>query len=111
MDSEGELEKAWDRTVCEAVVEIKNTDGLCMLAATRFVKTSGAFGSSINVRSGEKVADGKSVMQMCTLAASSGSKLRITAEGVDAQEAIAALWELVEERSFGESAPDCQKLP
>jgi phosphotransferase system HPr (HPr) family protein len=103
MNSEGESEKASDKTVCEAVVQIKNEDGLCMLAATRFVELADAFSSRVTVRSGEKVADGKSVMQMSMLAAPCGSKLRITAEGPDAQEAIPALWELVEEKAFGKS--------
>jgi phosphotransferase system HPr (HPr) family protein len=90
--------------ICEAVVQIKNVDGLNMRAATRFIEMAETFGSSITVRSGEKVVDGKSIMQMSMLAVPCGSKLRITAEGPDAQEAITALWELFEEKAFGESA-------
>jgi phosphotransferase system HPr (HPr) family protein len=100
----GEISKG---TVCEAVVQIKNVDGLSMLAAMRFVELAEVFSSSIIVRNGEKVADGKSVVQMSMLAAPCGSKLRITAEGPDAQKAIPALWELVEEKAFGKSARRC----
>jgi phosphocarrier protein len=46
-------------------------------------------------------ADGKSVMQMIILAAVEGTPLKITAEGDDAEEAVAQLAGLVNEK-FGE---------
>jgi len=104
MESKAESEVVSDKMICEAVVQIKSVDGLNMRAATRFTETAVAFSSRIIVRSGEKVADGKSIMQMSMLTAPFGSKLRITAEGPDAQEAITALWELFEGKAFGESA-------
>ena len=90
--------------IYEAVVQIKNMHGFNMRAAMLFIETAKTFGSSIIVRSGGKEVDGKSIMQMSMLAATCGSKLRITAEGPDAQEAIATLWELFKEKAFGESA-------
>ena len=104
MESKAESEVVPKEMVCEAVVQIKNVDGLNVRAATRFIETAEVFSSSIIVRSGEKVADGKSIMQMSMLTAPFGSKLRITVEGPDAREAITALWELFEEKAFGESA-------
>jgi len=53
--------------------------------------------------------DGKSIMQMSMLAASCGTKLKIKAEGADAQQAINALQELVEEKHFDEPTPSGQK--
>ena len=50
----------------------------------------------------ENNVDGKSIMQMSMLAATSGCKLTIRAEGPDAEEAIEALRELVEEKHFDE---------
>ena len=46
-------------------------------------------------------ADGKSIMELLSLAASKGLQIEISAEGSDAQDAIMALTELVRNR-FGE---------
>ena len=104
MEFEAESKVVSDKTICEAIVQIKNVDGLNMRAATRFIEMAEVSSSNIIVRSGGKVADSKSIMQMCMLAAPCGSKLRITAEGQDAQETITALSELVGGKAFGESA-------
>jgi phosphocarrier protein len=53
--------------------------------------------------------DGKSIMQMSMLAATCGTKLKIKAEGVDAQQAVDALRELVEEKHFDEPTPNERK--
>jgi phosphotransferase system HPr-like phosphotransfer protein len=50
--------------------------------------------------------DGKSIMQMSMLAATVGTRLKIRAEGANAQELIGALRELVEEKMFGEPPPE-----
>ena len=46
-------------------------------------------------------ADGKSIMELLSLAASKGLDIEITAEGSDAEDAVTALTELVRNR-FGE---------
>ena len=46
--------------------------------------------------------DGKSIMQISMLAATCGTILKVKAEGADANEAVQALRELVEEKRFDE---------
>lgn len=91
-------------TVCETVVEIEDVCRFDMHAVMEFVDTCNLFHSSITARRGINSADGKSIMQMSTLAATCGSKLRISAEGVDAQEAITALQDIIEKIARGESS-------
>ncbi len=94
-----------EKLICETAVEIKNADGLHMRPAMQFVDTANGFDSDVTVSNGETDVDGKSIMQMSMLAAICGSKLKIRAEGPDAQEAIDALRELVEEKHFDEPMP------
>jgi len=91
--------------VFETEVEIKNEDGLHMRPAMQFVDLANQFDSSITVSGDEASVDGKSIMQMSMLAATCGTKLRIKAEGDDAQEAVNALQKLVEEKMFDEPPP------
>ena len=97
------------KVVCETAVEIKNADGLHMRPAMQFVDVANQFDCDITVSNSETRVDGKSIMQMSMLAATVGSKLNIKAEGADAEQAINALRELVEEKMFDEPAPDEQK--
>jgi phosphocarrier protein HPr len=89
--------------VCEAVVEIKNADGLHMRPAMQFVDVASQFDCDITVSNAENSVDGRSIMQMSMLAATCGTKLTIKAQGADAQQAINALRELVEVKMFNES--------
>jgi len=93
------------KLVCETEVEIKNSDGLHMRPAMQFVDIASQFDCDITVSNSETNVDGKSIMQMSMLAATCGSKLKIKAEGADAQQAIDALQKLVEEKMFGEPPP------
>lgn len=74
-----------------------------MRPAMLFVDVASRFRSDIKVSNGDTEVDGKSIMQMTMLAATVGAKLKITADGVDAEEALEALRELVEVRQFDES--------
>jgi len=73
-----------------------------MRPAMQFVDTASQFASDISVSSNENVVDGKSIMQMTMLAATHGTKLKIKAQGPDADQAVVALRELVEVRQFDE---------
>jgi len=90
--------------VYEIEVEIKNADGLHMRPAMRFVDLAGTFVCDIEVSNDDTYVDGKSIMQMTMLAATRGTRLKVKARGPDAQEAIKALQELVEEKLFDDSA-------
>lgn len=73
-----------------------------MRPAMQFVDLAGSFKSDISVSNEVTTADAKSIMQMTMLAATCGSKLRVRAKGRDAQAALKAIRELVEEKLFGE---------
>jgi phosphocarrier protein len=85
---------------CE--ISILNPLGMHARAAAKFVHTAGAFQARIRVARGEREVDGKSIMGLLLLAAAHGSSIRITADGVDEQQAIAALCALIE-RGFDET--------
>ena len=81
-----------------------NKLGLHARPAMQFVDLANSFKSEIKVvKFGEEPgeADGKSVMQMIILAATEGTKMRIDADGEDADEAVTKLAELFESK-FGE---------
>jgi phosphocarrier protein len=83
---------------------VSNTLGLHARPAMQFVDTANQFKSDVKVIKGGQEpaeADGKSVMQMIILAATEGTPLTITADGDDAEEAVAKLVQLFEDK-FGE---------
>ena len=94
-----------DKLVYEDNIEIKNADGLHMRPAMQFVDLASTFKSDIIISKGDTPVDAKSIMQMTMLAATCGTKLRIKAEGPDAQEALQAIKKLVEVEMFGEPPP------
>jgi len=87
----------------EQTVQIAAADGLHMRPAMQFVECANRFASQISVFSDDHCIDGKSIMQVITLAAVKGTALRIKAEGADAQEAVTALAQLIE-NAAGEDA-------
>ena len=96
--------------LCEAMptasrdIVVSNTLGLHARPAMQFVDLANQFTSDIKViKGGEEPgeADGKSVMQMIILAAIQGTPMTITAEGEDAEEAVARLAQLFADK-FGE---------
>ena len=85
-------------------IVVSNKLGLHARPAMQFVDVANQFASTVTVRKGGEEpcdADGKSVMQMIILAATEGTKMRIDAEGDDADEAVKKLAELFES-NFGE---------
>jgi phosphotransferase system HPr (HPr) family protein len=88
-------------SVVENTVVITNKVGLHARPATLFVQAAARFQAQIQVRSGEKSANAKSILGVLKLGASQGTTLAIRAEGDDAAEAVRSLVELVE-RKFDE---------
>jgi phosphocarrier protein len=71
--------------------------GLHARPAGRFVTLAGTFSCEVSVeRSGEWVS-GVSVLSLLSLAAGKGVRLRVRAEGPDADEAVSQLGRLLEE--------------
>jgi phosphotransferase system HPr (HPr) family protein len=83
----------------EVEVEICNPEGLHMRPAMQFVDLANSFDSDISVSHQDVSVDAKSIMQMTMLAATCGTRLKIQANGSDADRAIQALQDLVE-RNF-----------
>lgn len=79
-------------------VTIQNKLGLHARPAMSFVDVANGFQSDVRVVKGSQSVDGKSIMQMMMLAATQGTELTIEAKGPDAEEAIAALAQLVENK-------------
>ena len=88
----------------EAVIEIRNPEGLHMRPAMQFVDLANAFAADITVSNEDTTVDAKSIMQMTMLAATCGTKLKIKAKGTDAQNAVSALQELVDQ-NFADAPP------
>ena len=66
-----------------------------MRPAYLFVSTASKFESKIEVVKDDIRIDGKSVLDVLTLGATQGTKVSVEANGADAQNAIAALEDLV----------------
>jgi phosphotransferase system HPr (HPr) family protein len=88
---------------------VRNPSGLHARPAALFVKTAGRFDSKISVRNvtnNGAPADAKSILGVLTVGASKGAEIEVTAEGVDAHQAIETISRAVED-GLGESlAPD-----
>jgi len=84
-------------------VKIKNRLGLHARAAARFVHTASRFKARVTVARDGKTMDGKSILGILLLAASSGTDLDLTADGEDEAPALEALTSLVES-GFGEDS-------
>lgn len=85
-------------------VTVSNERGLHARPAMTFVDVANGFKSQVTVaREGPDPieVDGKSVMAMITLEATQGTRLKLTVDGDDAEEAAGKLVELFESK-FGE---------
>ncbi len=82
-------------------VEIMNERGLHARASAKFVKLASSFDSEVKVTRDDSTVDARSIMGLLMLSAGVGSTIDISAEGPDAEAAVAALAELVE-RKFDE---------
>ena len=82
-------------------VKIKNKLGLHARPASLFVQTTSKFKSEIKVLKDEQEVDGKSIMGLMMLAAGNGTELQILIDGIDENELITAIENLME-RKFDE---------
>ena len=84
-----------------ATLNICNTRGLHARASAKFVKLASSFESEIHVTRDGVTVDARSIMGLLMLGAGIGCTIDVTAEGEDAEEAMAALTDLVA-RKFDE---------
>jgi phosphocarrier protein len=77
---------------------INNERGLHARAAAKFVKLAGSFDAEITVAKGGQEVSGRSILGLMMLAAAMGSAIRVSASGAEADAALAALGEMVENK-------------
>jgi phosphocarrier protein len=88
--------------LAETKLILLNKVGLHARAAGKFVQTAARFTATITVWCGEREANAKSILQVIELDAGGGAEITLQADGADAEAAVAALQQLIDER-FGES--------
>lgn len=79
----------------ERRVQIVNVLGLHARAAARFVRAATRFRARVMVSKDGNSTDGKSILGILFLAATSGTEITISASGEDEHEAVEALVSLV----------------
>jgi phosphocarrier protein len=85
----------------EAMLTIENELGLHARAATQLVQLAAGYESRVQLEKDGRVVNGKSILGVLTLVAGMGARIRVITEGPDAEEALAAIAELVASK-FGE---------
>ena len=85
----------------EREFDIQNRLGLHARAAAQLVRLANGFASEIRVEKDGMEVNGKSIMGVLMLAAPKDARILIRANGEDAEEAVAAIGELIA-RKFGE---------
>jgi phosphotransferase system HPr (HPr) family protein len=78
---------------------VRNPSGLHARPAALFVRTAGPFGSKISVSNpaaGKGPVDAKSILSVLTLGVSRDTEIEVSAEGDDAEAALAAIRDAVE---------------
>ena len=88
--------------LAQLTLTLLNKVGLHARPASKFVQTAARFTSKITVHHGTRAGNAKSMLDVLKLGAAGGTELTITAEGDDAEAALAALQMLVAEK-FGEA--------
>lgn len=82
----------------EIGIEIVNALGLHLRAADQFVRLAQRFQAEVRVHLDGKSVNGKSILDLTTLAAECGTRLDLEASGPDADEALTALSGLIKAR-------------
>ena len=81
--------------------EIVNKLGLHARASALFVKTASRFQSDVKLARDTVEVNGKSIMGIMMLAASKGTKVRLTVNGADETEGMQVIGDLIKD-GFGE---------
>lgn len=86
----------------EKELTISNKMGMHARPAAQFVKRASKYQCDVWVEKDDEPVNGKSIMGLMMLAAGRGEKIKIIAEGNDAEAAVADLEELVRS-GFGDA--------
>ncbi len=86
----------------EAKIIIQNKLGLHARASAKLVQEAKRYSSEVKLIKDDKITNAKSIMGVMMLAAAKGTLLILRAEGVDAEKALQAVIDLINNR-FGEA--------
>lgn len=75
-------------------VKIPWAEGLHARPASRLVRIANSFSSTIQIKCGEKIANGRSILGVLLLAASLGTTVQVEASGADEDAALDAVCEV-----------------
>ncbi len=91
----------------ERTVHVINPQGLHARPADLLVRCADGFESTIMVQKGTEKVDCRSILSLLTLGATEGTELKLTAQGHDAEHALAAIGDLFEQgfHENGQPAP------
>jgi len=84
--------------VHEQEVLVVNRLGLHARASAKLVETLSAYSARVRIGRGERLVDARSIMALLLMGAGKGSRLRIQAEGADAEAALTAVMDLFARR-------------
>lgn len=91
-----------DRKAVVRVFTIVNQLGLHARPSALFVKIASRYESDVTVEKDGNVVSGKSIMGLMTLEAGLGSKMKVTAEGADADQVLDELEQLIANKFYEE---------
>jgi phosphocarrier protein HPr len=86
----------------EQTFTIKNQLGLHARSSAKLVQISQPFPADLFIRFDGQEVDGKSILNLLTLACPFGSEITVRTEGAQAEELMAAVGALIEDK-FGEN--------
>lgn len=79
-------------------------NGLHLGPSSQIVQLAQKFGSELVIHKGNRTVDGKSMLELLTLAAEHGTVLVLEARGADAEQALAAIAALFERNFVSDQA-------
>ena len=86
----------------ERELVIRNKEGLHFRPIMKLVDLAQQFTARVTVQAAERSADGRSPLELLMLVATQGTKIRVCADGDDAESALQALADLIDS-GFGET--------
>lgn len=95
-----------DVPVVRRQVEILNTLGFHMRPVQQFVRLATSFQSEVKVRNDRGEFNGKSILELMHSMVEQGTRMDVEARGPDAEQAVAALVELVAARFHEPDEPE-----
>jgi phosphocarrier protein HPr len=87
--------------VLKKEIVIKNKLGIHARPATMIVKAASKYKSNITFEKDGESVNAKSIMELLLLEAYNGTKIKITADGIDEEKAMTTIVEIIE-RGFDE---------